>query len=48
MDDPEFVVDYDNWFDLIPQDPLPRDISPLLHDENFILPDDWLLDWGTS
>ena len=39
MDDSEYVVDYDNWFDYIPQEPLPRDVSPLFHDENIILPE---------
>jgi len=39
MDDPEYVVEYDNWFDYIPQEPLPRDVSPLFHDENIILPE---------
>lgn len=39
MDDPEYVVEYDNWFDHIPQEPLPRDVSPLFHDENIILPE---------
>jgi len=39
MDDPEYVVEYDNWFEHIPQEPLPRDVSPLFHDENIILPE---------
>lgn len=39
MDDPEYVVEYDNWFEYIPQEPLPRDVSPLFHDENIILPE---------
>lgn len=29
-DDPAYTVDYDNWIDAVPQDPLPRDVSPLL------------------
>ncbi len=40
MDDPEYVIDYDNWLDYTPQEPLPHDVSPLLRDENFTLPDD--------
>lgn len=38
MDDPTIVKDNQNWLDFTPQDPLPRDVSPLLRDENFILP----------
>ena len=39
MDDPEYVVDYDNWIEYTPQEPLPQDVSPLLRDENVILPE---------
>ncbi len=39
MDDPEYVEDYGDWVDYTPQEPLPRDISPLMHDENFTLPE---------
>ena len=39
MDDPEFVEDFGNWADYIPQEPLPKDVSPLLRDENVILPE---------
>ncbi len=38
MDDPDYVIDYDNWRAYIPQEPLPVDVSPLLRDENVILP----------
>jgi hypothetical protein len=34
MDDADYVQDLDNWFDHIPQDPLPQDVSLLLRDEN--------------
>ena len=40
MDDPDYVKDFDNWYDFIPQEPLPQDVSPLLRDENVILPED--------
>lgn len=39
MTDPTYVVDYENWLPYTPQEPLPRDVSPLLRDENFILPE---------
>jgi len=39
MDDPDFVVDYDNWVEHTPQEPLPQDVSPLLRDENITLPE---------
>jgi len=39
MDDPEYVEDYGDWVDYTPQEPLPRDVSPLMHDENFTLPE---------
>lgn len=29
-DDPTYTIDYGNWLGAIPQDPLPRDVSPLL------------------
>ncbi len=50
MDDPKLVTDYDNWFEYIPEDPLPMDVSPLLHDENFILPagEDYIEDVPTA
>lgn len=38
MDDPSYTEDYENWFDYIPQEPLPQDVSPLLREENMILP----------
>jgi len=38
MDDPAWVEDYDNWIAYTPQEPLPRDVSPLLRDEYVILP----------
>jgi parvulin-like peptidyl-prolyl isomerase len=38
MDDPDYTVDYDNWVELTPQEPLPRDVSPLLVEENMVLP----------
>ncbi len=39
MDDPAYVTDYNNWIDYTPQEPLPQDVSPLLRDENIILPE---------
>lgn len=39
MDDPDLVVDYDNWLSHTPQEPLPHDVSPLLRDENVTLPE---------
>lgn len=39
MTDPTYVVDYENWLPYTPQEPLPRDVSPLLRDENFTLPE---------
>ncbi len=39
MDDPDYTTEYDNWLSFVPKDPLPRDISPLLSDDNFVLPD---------
>ncbi len=39
MDDPDLVEDYDNWVSHTPQEPLPQDVSPLLRDENVILPE---------
>ena len=38
MDDPSYTEDYENWFDYIPQEPLPQDVSPLLREENMHLP----------
>ncbi|MBI5960866.1 MAG: hypothetical protein HY866_19160 [Chloroflexi bacterium] len=38
MDDPEYVEDFDNWQAFTPAEPLPQDVSPLLRDENFIMP----------
>ena len=40
LDNPELVVDFDNWGDFIPTDPLPRDVSPFMEDEYFVLPPD--------
>lgn len=40
MDDPEYMEDFQNWADYIPQEPLPRDVSPLLVEENIVFPDD--------
>ncbi len=40
MDDPDYVEDLNNWHDYIPQEPLPQDVSPLLRDENVILPEE--------
>jgi hypothetical protein len=40
MDDPAYVEDLGNWRDHIPHDPLPQDVSPLLRDENVILPEE--------
>lgn len=39
MDDPDYVEDYGDWVDYTPQEPLPRDVSPLMRDENFTLPE---------
>jgi hypothetical protein len=39
MDDTAYVQDLENWEDFIPEDPLPQDVSPLLRDENVILPE---------
>lgn len=39
LDDPEYVHDFQNWEPYIPQEPLPQDVSPLLRDENVILPE---------
>jgi hypothetical protein len=39
MDDPAYTQDFDNWRAYIPQEPLPQDVSPLLRDDNVILPD---------
>jgi hypothetical protein len=38
MDDTAYVSDFNNWFDYIPQDPLPHDVSPLFREENVIVP----------
>jgi len=39
MDDESYVRDLDNWMEHIPTEPLPQDVSPLLHDENIKLPE---------
>ncbi|MBN1202167.1 MAG: peptidyl-prolyl cis-trans isomerase [Anaerolineae bacterium] len=39
MDDPDYVKDFDNWFEHIPQEPLPQDVSPLLTEEYIIVPE---------
>jgi hypothetical protein len=39
MDDPEVVQNFDNWLYYTPQEPLPRDVSPLLSEENIVLPE---------
>lgn len=41
MDDPDYVEDYDNWFEHVPQEPLPRDVSPVLVEENVVIPQEW-------
>lgn len=38
MDDPAVVTDFVDWVPYTPQEPLPRDVSPLMRDENFQLP----------
>lgn len=38
MDDPAYTVDYGNWIGAIPQEPLPRDVSPLFAEEHIKLP----------
>lgn len=38
MDDPAYTVDFDNWIGAIPQDPLPRDVSPLFAEEHITRP----------
>ncbi|MBN2305560.1 MAG: peptidyl-prolyl cis-trans isomerase [Anaerolineae bacterium] len=38
MDDPAYMEDFENWERHIPQEPLPRDVSPLLVEENFVFP----------
>ena len=38
MDDPAYTVDYDNWIGMIPQEPLPRDVSPLFAEDTITLP----------
>lgn len=40
MDDPAMVEDFDNWMAYTPQEPLPRDVSPLMREENMRLPAD--------
>jgi hypothetical protein len=39
MDDPAYTVDYDNWISEIPQEPLPRDVSPYFTEETIKLPE---------
>lgn len=39
MDNPDIVEDFDNWINFTPEEPLPLDVSPLFHDDNFILPE---------
>lgn len=39
MDDPAYTVDNGNWIEHTPQEPLPRDVSPLLREENMVLPE---------
>jgi parvulin-like peptidyl-prolyl isomerase len=39
MDDPDYLTDFENWESFTPQDPLPQDVSPLLREENFTLPE---------
>lgn len=39
LDDPDYVEDHENWMEHIPQDPLPRDVSPLFVEENVIQPE---------
>ena len=39
MDDADYVEDYGDWVDDTPQEPLPQDISPLMRDENFTIPE---------
>lgn len=48
MDDQSYVIDYENWVEFTPQEPLPRDVSPLLSEENFILPEPTLEPAPTS
>jgi len=40
MDDETIVIDYANWLEYVPEDPLPKDVSPYLVDENVIFPED--------
>jgi hypothetical protein len=40
LDDPTYTFDYENWMDFIPTDPFPEDVSPLMRDEAFKLPED--------
>lgn len=39
MDDPAVVEDQIDWVMYTPQEPLPRDVSPLMSDENFTIPE---------
>ncbi len=39
LDNPEYTVDYENWREFTPADPLPRDVSPMMRDEFFTLPE---------
>ncbi|NDJ84733.1 MAG: peptidyl-prolyl cis-trans isomerase, partial [Chloroflexi bacterium] len=48
LDDPDYTVEYDNWQDYVPTDPLPQDVSPLMRDENFTLPDDQFAETGPT
>jgi len=38
MDDPTYIVDYQNWLSATPQEPLPRDVSPYFTEEIIKLP----------
>ncbi len=40
MDDPAVVEDLFDWVVYTPQEPLPRDVSPLMSEENFTIPED--------
>lgn len=49
LEDPSFVTTDDMWRDFVPTDPLPRDVSPYMRDENFTLPEDpYTIDGATA
>ncbi|MCB9436462.1 MAG: peptidyl-prolyl cis-trans isomerase [Anaerolineales bacterium] len=46
LDDPTYTVNYENWMEFVPTDPLPQDVSPMMRDEFVTYPDNPFVDVG--